>query len=146
MALQTGQVLNDRYRIAKLLGKGGFGAVYRAWDINFELPCALKENIEGSSSAQRQFIREARILHTLRHPNLPLVKDYFFIPGQGQYLVMDYIEGEDLQKLLDDNAKPLLEKDVIQWLSSVCLALDIRKLLGQNQIINTIILLHKMIL
>jgi len=37
---------------------------------------------------------------------------------------MDYIEGEDLQKLLDDNAKPLLEKDVIQWLSSVCLALE----------------------
>ena len=124
MTLQTGQVLNNRYRIVKLLGKGGFGAVYRAWDVNFELPCALKENNEVSSAAQRQFIREARILHTLRHPNLPLVKDYFFIPDQGQYLVMDYIEGEDLQKLLNDSAGPLSEKDVVRWLSFVCLALE----------------------
>jgi len=124
MALQTGQVLNNRYRIVKLLGKGGFGAVYRAWDVNFELPCALKENIEISSSAQRQFIREARILHTLRHPNLPLVKDYFLIPDQGQYLVMDFIEGEDLQNILDDNNGALSEEDVIHWLSSVCLALE----------------------
>jgi len=123
MALQTGQVLNNRYRIVKLLGKGGFGAVYRAWDINFELPCALKENTEVSSSAQRQFIREARILHTLRHPNLPLVKDYFLIPDKGQYLVMDFIEGEDLQKVLDDQNELLLEKDVVQWLSSVSQAL-----------------------
>jgi len=93
MPLQTGQVLNNRYRIVKLLGQGGFGAVYRAWDVNFQLPCALKENSEVSSSAQRQFLREARILHTLRHPNLPFVKDYFLIDKQGQYLVMDFIEG-----------------------------------------------------
>ena len=46
MPLNTGQVLNNRYRVVKLLGQGGFGAVYRAWDLTFNLPCALKENLE----------------------------------------------------------------------------------------------------
>jgi len=73
MSLSTGQILNNRYRIEDLLGQGGFGAVYQAWDINFEVPCAVKENTESNEAAQRQFVREARLLHTLRHPNLPLV-------------------------------------------------------------------------
>ena len=62
MPLETGQILNNRYRIVKLLGQGGFGAVYRAWDINLERPRALKENLEISPEAQRQFKREAQIL------------------------------------------------------------------------------------
>jgi len=123
MTLQTGQVLNNRYRIVKLLGQGGFGAVYRAWDTNFQLPCALKENTETSPDAQRQFLREAQILHTLRYPNLPLVKDYFIIPGQGQYLVMDYVEGEDLQELLERSAGQFLEPQVTRWLIDICDAL-----------------------
>lgn len=123
MPLSTGQVLNQRYRIVKLLGQGGFGAVYRAWDVNFQMPCALKENFETSPEAQRQFQREAQILHTLRHPGLPLVKDYFIIPGQGQYLVMDYIDGEDLQSGLSSSGKPFAESQVISWLMQVCEAL-----------------------
>lgn len=123
MSLSTGQVLNNRYRIVKLLGEGGFGAVYRAWDVNFQLPCALKENRETSPEAQRQFLREAQILHTLRHPNLPLVKDYFFIPDQGQYLVMDFIEGDDLEARLQQAGAPLPEAQVVDWLVQVCQAL-----------------------
>jgi serine/threonine protein kinase len=73
MSLQTGQILNNRYRILKLLGRGGFGAVYRAWDMNMESPCAVKENLNTSQEAVRQFRSEATILHKLRHPNLPLV-------------------------------------------------------------------------
>jgi len=73
MALFSGQVLMERYRIVRLLGQGGFGAVYRAWDLTFELPCALKENSETSQAAQNQFLKEARMLRTLRHPNLPVV-------------------------------------------------------------------------
>lgn len=121
--LSTGQVLNQRYRVVKLLGQGGFGAVYRVWDVNFQIPCALKENFETSPESQRQFQREAQMLHTLRHPNLPLVKDYFIIPGQGQYLVMDYVAGEDLQELLTRNKKPFPESHVINWLLQVCEAL-----------------------
>jgi len=48
MALQTGQILNHRYRIVQLLCEGGFGAVYKAWDLNMESPCAVKENFDTS--------------------------------------------------------------------------------------------------
>ena len=95
MPLATGQILKDRYRIVKLLGQGGFGAVYRAWDTVLERPCAIKENLDSRPHAERQFQREAKILARLNHPNLPDVKDYFVIEGQGQYLVMDFVEGED---------------------------------------------------
>ncbi|MEW5870567.1 MAG: serine/threonine-protein kinase [Chloroflexota bacterium] len=124
MTLQIGQVIQNRYRIDGLLGQGGFGAVYRAWDANFEIQCALKENTETSPEAQRQFMREARMLHTLRHPNLPLVKDYFLIPDQGQYLVMDYIEGKDLHEILTRRAGALPEGQVIEWLLQICAALE----------------------
>ena len=100
MTLSTGQILSSRYRIVKLLGQGGFGAVYKAWDLNLERACALKQNTEFSPEAARQFFREAKILAELSHPGLPRVTDHFTIPGEGQYLVMDYVEGEDLQTIL----------------------------------------------
>lgn len=96
MTLQPGQMLNSRYRVVRLLGQGGFGAVYRAWDTNLNRPCAVKENMDTSPEAQRQFTREATVLANLSHPNLPRVTDHFILAGQGQYLVMDYVEGEDL--------------------------------------------------
>ena len=119
--LSTGQILNNRYRIVRLLGQGGFGAVYRAWDVNLSLPCALKENTETSPEAARQFLREAQLLHTLRHPNLPLVKDHFVIPGQGQYLVMDYIEGQDLQEKI--TAGGITISQAVGWVLQICDAL-----------------------
>ncbi|MBN1149006.1 MAG: serine/threonine protein kinase, partial [Anaerolineales bacterium] len=122
MPLAQGQTLHNRYRIVGLLGQGGFGAVYRAWDITFEIPCAIKENTETSEAAQRQFLREAKLLHVLRHPNLPLVKDYFFLPSQGQYLVMDYVEGQDLGEMLLNG--PLEEARVLPWIMQVCDALS----------------------
>jgi formylglycine-generating enzyme required for sulfatase activity len=123
MPLQTGQVLNNRYRIVKLLGQGGFGAVYKAWDLNMEASCAVKENLDTSPEAQRQFKREAIILHKLRHPNLPQVSDHFSVLGQGQYLVMDYVEGGDLQEKLNQAGGPLPESQVLPWIEQVCDAL-----------------------
>ncbi|MEW5871091.1 MAG: bifunctional serine/threonine protein kinase/MFS transporter [Chloroflexota bacterium] len=123
MPLATGQVLNNRYRIVKLLGQGGFGAVYRAWDTNLDCPRALKENLDTSPEAQRQFKREAQILTLLTHPNLPKVIDHFVVPGQGQYLVMDYVEGQDLQQMLDARRGPLPEAQALAWAAQVCEAL-----------------------
>lgn len=101
MTLSPGYTLNNRYQIETLLGQGGFGAVYKARDINLDKLCAVKENLDTSQEAQRQFLREATVLANLSHNNLPRVTDHFIIPDQGQYLVMDYIEGEDLQHLVD---------------------------------------------
>jgi len=125
MTLTTGQLIHhDRYRIIKLLGQGGFGAVYRAWDTSMEKPCAIKENLEASEAAQRQFKREALLLGNLSHPNLPRVTDHFTIPSQGQYLVMDFIEGLNLEEILARNKGALQEKLALGWIDQVCAALS----------------------
>lgn len=124
MTLSIGEVLHDRYRIEALLGEGGFGAVYKAWDENLNGPCAIKENFETSAEAQKQFAREASMLFNLRHPNLPRVFDTFSIQGQGQYLVMDFIEGENLQAMLDRSAGGLPTQQVLRWIGQVCDALE----------------------
>ncbi len=124
MTLTTGMVLNNRYRIVKLLAQGGFGAVYRAWDLNLKIACALKENLSVTPDAQKQFDREATLLASLQHPNLPRVTDHFSIPGQGQYLVMDFVEGEDLQQILDRTRTPIPEHQALAWVDQVCDALS----------------------
>jgi formylglycine-generating enzyme required for sulfatase activity len=119
-----GQILHDRYRIVRLLGQGGFGAVYRAWDLTLDRPCAVKESFELSPQGQRQFVFEARILGRLSHPNLPRVSDYFTLPGQGQYLVMDYVEGHDLEELRAQAGGRLPAAQVLPWIAQVCEALE----------------------
>jgi len=98
--LTIGTFLQNRYRIESLLGKGGMGAVYRAVDHTFNAPVAIKENLETTSWSQKQFIQEAQLLYQLRHPHIPRVIDYFLIPRQGQYLVMDYVPGENLEAIV----------------------------------------------
>jgi serine/threonine-protein kinase len=122
MNFQPGSILHNRYRIVKLLGQGGFGTMYRAWDMTLGRPCALKENLDAAPEIQRQFLREAKILANLNHPNLPRVIDYF-IEGPGQYLVMDYIEGKDLQEMLEARGAPLPEEQVLPWIRQICDAL-----------------------
>jgi serine/threonine protein kinase len=122
MALASGQIINNRYRIVKLLAKGGFGTVYRAWDLSVKKPCALKVNIDSSPQAEKQFLREANLLATLRHPNLPRVTDVFTLPSQEQCLVMDFIDGLDLQEMLEQRGT-LSETQVKGWLGQVCDAL-----------------------
>jgi serine/threonine protein kinase len=107
MPLATGQVLKDRYRVVKLLAQGGFGAVYRAWDLNLKNVVALKENLSTSPESVKQFTLEARLLANLRQENLPYIIDYFSLPDQGQYLVMEFVEGQDLQSMLQESGKPL---------------------------------------
>jgi serine/threonine-protein kinase len=114
MYLFIGQLLNNyRYRIEQQIGKGGFGAVYLAYDTVLKQPCAVKQNIDSSLQAQRQFEREALLLAHLRHPNLPRVIDHFFIPNQGQYLVMDLVEGQNLAQILAQRGCALTEQEVL---------------------------------
>lgn len=101
MTLVIRQILQNRYRIESLLGQGGYGAVYKATDLHIHAAVAVKENEDTLPEAQRQFAREADLLVRLRHPCLPRVTDCFLMPGQGQYLVMDYVEGLDLQQTLE---------------------------------------------
>lgn len=123
MPLAPGHLLNARYRIDARLSAGGMGAVYAAFDTILRVRCAVKENLIISEPAQRQFEREAQLLAGLRHPRMPRVTDHFFIPGEGQYLVMDFIEGEDLGERLK-RLGPLPEADVLRWAGQILDALQ----------------------
>lgn len=123
MPFETGYILNNRYRIERLLGQGGFGAVYKAYDLSLDRICAVKENMDTSPEAHRQFQREASVLANLSHPNLPRVTDHFSIEGSGQYLVMDFIEGQDLQSMTDQLGALPIPK-VVAWIGQVIDALN----------------------
>lgn len=106
-------VLNNRYRIVSKLGQGGMGSVYLAYDLSLEHQVAVKVNHNPSPQSTTQFLREARLLANLRHPNLPRVLDYFII-SEEQFLVMDYIAGDDLAtRLKMSGAQPL--DLVLRW-------------------------------
>ncbi len=113
MDLSPGTLLKDRYRIVQKLGEGGMGAVFLARDVSLENDVAVKANRDPSPESTNQFLREARLLAALRHPNLPRVIDYFIL-GQEQYLVMDYIPGKDLKTLLLEEGRQPLDK-VLAW-------------------------------
>ncbi len=120
MPLAPGSVLRDRYRIEEQLGKGGMGAVYLAHDLTLDLRVAVKENLSINPDSEQQFLREARLLAELRHPNLPRVTDYFVLETR-QYLVMDYIAGQDLHTRTQKH--PPTVEEVLNWADQVCSAL-----------------------
>ncbi len=119
-AFAPGSFLHQRYRIEAMLGKGGMGAVYQAFDETLSIRVAVKENLNLNPEAERQFHREASLLASLRHPNLPRVTDHFSEEDR-QYLVMDFIEGVDLHTRAK-NQPPSME-EVLRWANALCDAL-----------------------
>jgi serine/threonine protein kinase len=148
--LQPGTLLRDRYEILSLIGQGGMGSVYKASDRR--LPgrlCAVKEILpppgpsdNALTHAQEQFLREASTLARLDHPNLPKVSDYFALAphganGQGaagpapaatsrDYLVMDYVPGQDLHQVVQQARREqrfLDQHEVLGWMAQLCDAL-----------------------
>ena len=131
MILAVGTILENRYRIDQLMGYGGMGALYRAYDTHLRRVVAIKENTvttlgistESIGASRRQFEGEALMLARVRHVNLPHVSDHFVTPEGNQYLVMDYIEGEDLAQIVARNG-PLPEAQALAWINQVCDALE----------------------
>jgi serine/threonine protein kinase len=99
------------------------GSVYRAVDENLGVDVAVKENLFTTDEYARQFRLEAVILANLRHPNLPRVSDHFVVGDQGQYLVMDFIEGEDLRQRME-RMGTITEEDAVQIGAAICDALE----------------------
>ena len=120
--LQPGYLLKSRYLILKQLGQGGMGEVYLAEDQSLANQVAVKANHNLSPHAAEQFIREARLLASLKHPNLPRVIDYF-TEGETQFLVMDYIPGEDLRTLVEQKTTFQLPQ-VLHWAEQLGSALN----------------------
>lgn len=122
MTLEKGTRVHNRYRIVDILGQGGMGSVYRAIDENLSVAVALKENLFTTDEYSRQFRLEAVILANLRHPNLPRVSDHFTVEDMGQYLVMDFIDGEDLRYRME-RVGMLSEEEAIHIGAAMCDAL-----------------------
>ena len=131
--LKHGEVLRGRYQIRERIGQGGMGSIYLAEDLRLSGRfCALKEVLYDRNlpdkvlqQAREQFFREATVLARLDHPNLPKVSD-FFSSGQRDYLVMDYVPGNDLRALMLEarrHKKFLPEKDVLNWANQLADAL-----------------------
>ncbi len=121
MPLEIGSLLHGRYRVERILGQGGMGAVYLAHDETLDSECAVKENLSASKDSERQFRREATLLASMRHHNLPRVTDHFIL-GDQQYQVMDFIAGQDLKERLARDG-PLPEVDILLWAAQLCEAL-----------------------
>jgi serine/threonine protein kinase len=122
MDLEYNTFLRDRYRVEKQLGKGGMGAVYLALDTVLQTKVAVKINQNPRQEGRDQFLQEARLLAGLRHPNLPRVIDYFVIEDS-QYLVMDFIPGDDLGTIVKREGKQEVDK-VLYWAKQLGKALN----------------------
>ncbi|HEX7177733.1 MAG TPA: serine/threonine-protein kinase [Pyrinomonadaceae bacterium] len=117
-------VLQNRYVVLEQIGQGGMGAVYVATDQRFGSTVALKETFFDDPALRKAFEREAHLLNRLRHPALPRVSDHFG-EGTGQFLVMEFIPGDDLSEMLEKRggaAFPL--EQVLLWADQLLDALD----------------------
>lgn len=114
MSLSPNTLLRNRYQIRGPLAAGGFGSVYAALDTSLNRVCAVKENLDAQTDAQQQFEHEAQLLAQLRHPNLVQVFDFFVEPNGAQYLVMEFVRGENLAAKVEREGT-LSAAQVNQW-------------------------------
>jgi len=126
--LQPGTTLINRYLVQSVVGVGGMGAVYRARDLHFPnvvKHVAVKEMVNQArdqvirETIVRNFEREANILATLNHPAIPRIYDYFS-HNERSYLILEFIEGKDLEALLSESQGFVPETQVIQWAIELC--------------------------
>ncbi len=126
--MAAGTTLADRYLIQGVLGIGGMSAVYRARDMHFPNVMkfvAVKEMINRAmdpvvrSTIVRNFEREANILASLDHRGIPRIYDYFSI-NERSYLILEFINGRDLEAIINDNRDLISERQIIQWAIELC--------------------------
>jgi serine/threonine protein kinase len=130
--LKPGITLQDRYLILGVLGSGGMSSVYKGRDLHFPNVTklvAVKEMVNLAADPTmyemviRNFEREADLLATLSHPAIPRIYDYF-TQDASSYLVMEFIEGKDLEATLREHDDFLSEEQVINWAIELCDVLD----------------------
>lgn len=121
--LKSGDILVGRYRIVRLIARGGMGAVYEARDEFLKRSIALKETLISEKKLPLAFLNEATLLANLNHDVLPTVFDHFS-ENDGQYITMEYIPGDDLGKLLEERNQPFPIADVESWYNQLLDALE----------------------
>lgn len=108
------QILQN-YRILSTIGEGGMGIVYLAEHISLRRKVAIKalhQNLSSNQSIRQRFINEGITLSNLNHPNIVILYDFIDM-GNTLYLVMEYVEGQTLDKLVESKTSPLSEETAI---------------------------------
>jgi WD40 repeat protein/predicted Ser/Thr protein kinase len=136
------KLFGGKYSVGKVLGQGGFGITYMGADNLLSRPVAIKELFpEGCqrngttvqptrippsdfSSMKQKFLDEARLLASLNHPGIVKVYD-FFEENNTAYMVMEYLRGKSLAKLVEERGGALSEKEAVGYILKVCEALDV---------------------
>ena len=119
-------MIENKYRIEQLLGRGGMGAVYRARDMRLDRLVAVKvvrPELLEDQDARRRFRREAQIVARLQHPGIVSIFDFGTLTGGGAYLVMELVRGEDLRRVLHREGR-LEPARAVRILTAVCAAID----------------------
>ena len=122
-----GTIIQGKYEILKLVGKGGMSKVYLAMDQNLNKQWAVKEIEKRARDKNNQVViqsamAEANLMKKLDHPSLPRIVD-IIDKADSIYVVMDYIEGEPLSNVMNKHgAQP--QETVIQWARELCMVLD----------------------
>src|SRR6185503_11971634 len=95
------QVIAGRFRIEREIGTGGMGTVYLATHLGLERPVAVKiirREFAGDADVADRFLREARTMAKLRHPNAAMIFDAGILPDGRHFIVMEFVEGETLSQ------------------------------------------------
>ncbi|MDQ5867966.1 MAG: serine/threonine-protein kinase [Chloroflexota bacterium] len=130
--LPRNTVLQGRYDVEEVLGVGGMSTVYKARDLRFTAVtryCAVKEMPDNSPDIRTgqirlaNFEREASLLATLSHPGIPKIYDFFTAHGR-VYLVLEFIDGKDLESQLNNKEHPMMEEEVVRLAVQVCDVLE----------------------
>ncbi|HRI66939.1 MAG TPA: protein kinase [Polyangium sp.] len=98
--MRPGTVIADRYEIVQLAGVGGMAEVYRSRDKQTGQRVALKLFLDGQAHDEGRFEREIAALGTLEHPGIVRLLDHGSLSFGGLFLVMEWLEGEDLERFL----------------------------------------------
>jgi len=102
-SMAVGVVVDGKYRVDAVIGQGGMGAVFRAWDLRLERAVAIKvvrADLLSDPDSRARFRRESQIVARLQHPSIVTVFDYGTMPDGSAYLVMEFVPGEDLRQLM----------------------------------------------
>jgi serine/threonine-protein kinase len=127
-SLSEGHLLDNRYRVRKVLGVGGMGRVYLSNDTRLaNRPVAVKEMILGDGFAEKKaiedFTREATVLARLSHPGIPTLIDHFAENGR-HYMVMEFVAGGDLEKIIQESGGQLGEERTLRWARQILSVLE----------------------
>ncbi len=128
--MRSGTVLADRYRIEKLISRGGMGAVFVATQLGLDRSVAVKILLPTLSDDQKvheRFRREARSAASLRHPNIIQIYDYG-ISDHGPYLVMEYLTGKSLRQILRENTLGI--NQAVELIEQICAAISVAHTAG----------------